>query len=283
MPSYRFILILLATTLLVGCGVKFFYRNLDFFIPWYVDDFVELNDIQEDFLEKTISKHQRWHRNEQLPQYVKLIDEVLADFEKNTAKIDEAYILKLSEKIRGSYQQLSQKVLPDVVTLLIGLSEEQIEEIFSALAEVNEEFVSDNTELSDQEYHENRIEKLSKSTRRWIGKLTKSQLAIIESWVKKNQRTDKLRHQFHLNWQKQFKTALLQKDPEKQRKSLMTLMTFGERRYPKKLDNLFEENKANGVKHLAQLVSTLSERQRRRIAEKIRDLRNDLATLAAEK
>ena len=121
MQRFRLIIFLLLTSLLMGCGVKFFYRNLDFFIPWYVDDFVELNNLQEDYLDKVISKHQSWHRKEQLPEYINLLENLANTVEKQHQKIDESYVKNLSEKIRSYYQSISDKVLPDIITLLIGI------------------------------------------------------------------------------------------------------------------------------------------------------------------
>ncbi len=43
MPRLRNFLVVCCLLLLSACsGTTFFYNRLDFFIPWYVDDYVEL-------------------------------------------------------------------------------------------------------------------------------------------------------------------------------------------------------------------------------------------------
>jgi hypothetical protein len=64
---------------LAGCsGTTFVYNRLDTILPWYVDDYVDLNGNQARQLDQMLQPFLRWHRQQELPNYLLLLDRVEA-------------------------------------------------------------------------------------------------------------------------------------------------------------------------------------------------------------
>ncbi len=54
-PARNFLLVMLLLTL-VGCSsTTFIYNRLDFILPWYLDDYVDLNNEQDAFLDEQLA------------------------------------------------------------------------------------------------------------------------------------------------------------------------------------------------------------------------------------
>ena len=52
---------------LTACsGTTFVYNRLDTILPWYLDDYVELNGTQERQLEEILRPFLNWHRRQEL-------------------------------------------------------------------------------------------------------------------------------------------------------------------------------------------------------------------------
>ncbi|RJX75357.1 hypothetical protein DZ860_01355 [Vibrio sinensis] len=54
---------------LLGCGKKFVYDNLDWFLLGQLDDLISLSRSQELLVEPALGSLLDWHKQEELPQY----------------------------------------------------------------------------------------------------------------------------------------------------------------------------------------------------------------------
>ena len=61
-----------ALVLLSACSNTFLYNQLDWIVPWYVDDFVDLNRQQRQDLKTQVRELLTWHRGEELATYLAL-------------------------------------------------------------------------------------------------------------------------------------------------------------------------------------------------------------------
>ena len=75
MYRIQFLLLLFCLFLGTACSNKFFYNQLDWLIPWYVDDYVDLTLVQKENLDKQVEMLLQWHRGEELSQgYIAILD-----------------------------------------------------------------------------------------------------------------------------------------------------------------------------------------------------------------
>ena len=66
---------LVATLLTISaCSeTSFVYNRLNLLLPWYVDDYAELNQAQKAYLDELLVPFLTWHRTQELPNYVKIL------------------------------------------------------------------------------------------------------------------------------------------------------------------------------------------------------------------
>ena len=79
MKCKHWLTLIAAVLLLQGCSIKFWYNRLDWVVPWYVDDYVELSGQQEEQLEKLMLLKTEWHRKNELPRYIAWLDSLDKD------------------------------------------------------------------------------------------------------------------------------------------------------------------------------------------------------------
>ena len=73
--------LLFAIFCLGGCSTKFAYNNIDWLIYWYIDDYIELTPKQEQAFDEKLSGWLEWHKQQELPQYLSHIDELVSDIQ----------------------------------------------------------------------------------------------------------------------------------------------------------------------------------------------------------
>ena len=80
--------IVLSLSLTACFGVKFTYNNIDWFLPWYLDDYLELNDQQEISFDHHLEVLWSWHRINELPQYSELLNVIVSDLDKQAVTLE---------------------------------------------------------------------------------------------------------------------------------------------------------------------------------------------------
>ncbi len=221
--------------LLPGCGVKMAYNNLDFLIPWYVDDLITLNDAQQAELEKRLANVITWHRTTQLTQYSAFMRKTRHQIDDGvTAQdLDEAFA-----EAEKSWSVLVGKIAPELVDMLLTATDEQKQELFANIEKQNEEFKKDYLNLSEEQRREDRIKAIQKNFRRWLGSLNEAQKKTIEHYASNFIPIHNDRWMFRLQWQNEFR-KLLYEDPSKPevRENLENLFAGMQDMYPEEYQN----------------------------------------------
>ena len=122
--AQRLLLVLGCVFFLQACGVKFWYNRLDWLVPWYLDDYVELSDIQEERLELFLQDKTKWHRKSQLPLYIDMLERMTSDLETNN--IHQTYD-QYGKELTSFFKILIQELAPELVEQITTLSDPQIE------------------------------------------------------------------------------------------------------------------------------------------------------------
>ena len=75
MKSHTKILLpVLCVLVLSACTTSFYYNRLDWLIPWYVDDYIDLSSEQKQSLKVKLEPYLNWHRQEELNNYINSIE-----------------------------------------------------------------------------------------------------------------------------------------------------------------------------------------------------------------
>ncbi len=164
---------------LFGCTTKFLYSNLDWFVLEYLDDYVSLNHEQEDILEISLKNLSDWHRINEIPAYLEHLNELELMAPKT---VDAAYISIQTEKFQKHAERIISKASPNLYALANQLNPEQIDELLENIAKKHEEYREKYENMDEPEIREAYQERREDNLTKWLGKLSKEQKSIINSW-----------------------------------------------------------------------------------------------------
>jgi hypothetical protein len=130
---------LLCGLLLLGAcsGTTFVYNRLDFIVPWYVDDYAELDTRQDAYLDELLGPFLAWHRTQELPNYVAIVDGIQSRLGEPLTAQDVATIFA---EFEAAYLRLEGEALDALLKLGGQLSDEQVEGFIALLWEQQAEY-----------------------------------------------------------------------------------------------------------------------------------------------
>ena len=181
-------ILLFSLIFLVGCSsTTFIYNRIDFLLPWYLESYVDLNQEQRQKLNELLEPFFEWHREEELPKYVKIIE----DFESILdEKIELASIEAITHEVEQSWFRLEDNMIAWVIPMTRELSNEQIAEFLQTMqsktAQNENKYLSRNL----QTYQNDNYKRIRKNLRRFIGGMNKDQLDLIDIASKEMIRVD---------------------------------------------------------------------------------------------
>lgn len=208
------LIVALFTVIFTACSFKTLYNNLDSLIPGYVEDMVSLDDVVEDTFENRTQALLNWHRNSQLRQYAEWMRSVQQDID---PQLNEQKVLQRMNEVEQFWRIISAKVNDEMAHLLLLLNTEQQQELFSNLAESNEDFREDYIDIDEKDRRDDYYENLYEVYENWIGGLSDEQEDLIKQAAQALLSTAELRLQRRLNWQSGIKEILSSSDSRQQK------------------------------------------------------------------
>lgn len=169
---------MLVALLISGCGAKFAYNNLNLISPWYVDDFIQLNESQQQAFDRHLEQLHQWHRDTELPQYRQLFTDLHQHLQQ--PDLDPQLLRTKISQLRGHWNTLIQQSSPAVIELSATLSDKQRLEFFASLEERNQKRLS--RADTPAEHKQESVERIDK----WMGPLTKQQRQWVETFAENN-------------------------------------------------------------------------------------------------
>lgn len=276
----RICLVIVMSIALSGCGVRFVYNQLDWLIPWYLDDYIELESAQEEQFQARLQAYLNWHRNEQLPQYARFLHQVAGKAEQGLSAED---IDSIETQTEDFAQALMDRLLNDLIDLLAVATDEQIDQLFDKLEQDNAKYRKSYIDDSADKQRAQRLKEVVRYAERWTGRLNADQLAMISDWAQKFQLMGVEIEQARLLWQQEFKRILSMRQDrhayEKAFRGLIANPTFGR---SQQLQEKLEQNSTLVVQLYLQLDKTLSDRQRQHMVKKLRSYADDFQTLSTQ-
>ncbi|MBY5920712.1 DUF6279 family lipoprotein [Ferrimonas balearica] len=273
----RWAWILLLLTFLGGCSPRFVYGWLDWIIPWQVDDYVTLSSSQEGALDAIIQRQLRWHRHHELPLYLEHLERLQADV---AGPLDEETVLRHMNEASEHWYRLFAHLLPDIVGLIQSFSDKQVEEILAQINQENAELQEKYGELSLSKRVKRANKMMEKSMRKWLGKLSPAQKAVIADYNLNRHNTLALWLAYRQDWIDHFAKALRQRSDREQleRELTLLLVTPDELKGQQYLSQI-QENRRRLARGLITIHAEMTPRQSRKLNRELDDLREDLEYL----
>ena len=281
MKKWSWVIVL--SLFLTGCGTQFTYNNLDWLIHWYVDDFIDLNRTQTQVFDDNFEQWQQWHRSEELPKYHAHLQTIKAQIQNKS--LTEVELEQHFLDVQGYWEALRDRVSPGLATMATTLTEKQIEELFEQLQEDNDDQQEEHDEfyaMSEEERSKDRLKRLEKGLKEWIGKLTSEQKAVVKRYQPEFKRNWQNWIDFHKTMRDDaknlFEDRAVNPDFEAQ---LLHLMTNPDRYRSEEMIANSDFNRELYSKLTAEILLTLTPKQTRRLIAKIEDYIEDFEALIA--
>ena len=275
---YRRAILVLSLLTMTGCSsTSFLYNRLDFIIPWYVDNYVDLNREQKRTLDQLLDPFLAWHRSEELPAYLPLLDEMESMLDSDVSAVQLEALVVDAET---AWQRVEARALEWMIALGEELSDEQMQEFMQELRDKQEEYEEKYLTRSDEEYHEDAYDNLKDSAQDYLGRLDWGQRTTFEEAAGKLQRSDAIWLRERAAWLDRLED-ILQREPGWQQSLRDTL---GEREQTTSVEyrEVYEHNATVLYAAVAKVLNTRDPKQDKRLRSKIRDLREDLEGLIAK-
>lgn len=258
-------------------STTFVYNRLDFFIPWYLDDYVELDRAQEEQLDALLLPFLGWHRQEELPRYVALLDRIGGELDR---PLSPAQIAAIYSDLEGAWLRLQERALEWLLVLGARLSDEQVEEFLEHLWERQQDFEDEYLDRSDREYREESYEALRDSMQDYLGRLSSEQRDRLQAASMELQRSDAIWLQERAVWLERL-GILLQRQPGWELRTREAIALRDETVSAQYLAT-YEHNLGVIFSAVADVLNARSAEQDRRLRGELRDLREDLEGLIAQ-
>ncbi len=264
----RALLLVLLILTLTACTAKVSYRFLDWIIAWSVDDYVDWNSQQQQQFNRVVSEKLAWHQSTQLKRYSQFLVQVKQDMrqplsrERSMARMQEAEQLWI---------HTLQEIAPEAVTLLMTLSDEQVDD-FSAnltkkIRKMEKKYSATKREKLDLE----RIKAVEKTIYRFIGRLNRNQKEIIAQWSSRQENTREFWIQSRKEWAFEFTQALRERQSTQFPGLAYTLLVRPQSLWSDQYRSLIDSNIGHGVDLMISLQASLTNKQQQQLNENIDD------------
>lgn len=255
--------------LLSGCSTKFVYNNMDWLLIEYLEDYVELNDEQEELVSDKIMLLSEWHRKEEIPNYIEHLDELIA-LDLRAFTIED--LERQESKFQSHSDRLIQRVAPELFELAQQLTDSQVEELMNNIRVRHTKYKKKHQKLSERESRRNYAEKIAENVDDWLGSVTKEQKQLIKLWSQELSVTslDWIQHQTKMRVEM---NALLTKrfDIAHFEPHFEQLMFDPTSYYAPQLEQKIDHNRKVANQYLVQMINSATDKQTEYYREELQD------------
>ena len=245
---------------------------------WYLDDYVSLDRDQRAQFDERLDAFLEWHRREELPEYVVLLDDALTILDDG---VPLGATRDMADRIELSAIRFQDPFLELLLSTGEDLRPEQRAEFIANMMAKQEEFEADRLARSDDEYRDDLEKRFDKQLSRYMGPLTTAQTERIEAGVGDMTRLDRF-------WLEDRRVWI---------EALSTILLTAESNWPEQVRALIAGREdallpayREGIDHNGEVILQLSrnvlvsrtEKQDRKLRGKLLALRDDLAALASQ-
>ena len=272
------LIVLVGVLLITACSSKFAYKNLDWLVYWYIDDYIELNDAQEATFDKYLKEWLRWHKEQELTQYHSQLTALREDVQSDNLSYEviEQHVIRVGTH----WDRLRVELAPQLADMAVTLTDEQVIMLFAAFEKENQEEEEELNEYAGRTAKENmerRIERLVESIESRVGDLSAEQLDIVESYGVQLQATGQFWIDYRRNSQQAARKLFASRATNPNFvEDLRNLMVQPDNYRDPQYKQAREENRHVWVTMVVKLADTLTVKQRNELIENIDDVIEDV-------
>jgi hypothetical protein len=274
----RLIVILLLISV-TACSTRFLYNKIDTFVVWKIGSFVSLSKAQKEELKLQVGDQLEQVRQDELPRVAQVLDEAARGIESGYVTpemLDDGY-----QQMLALLDEFMLGIVPVSEWLLLSLSDEQVEELFENLEELNQEMYEDYSGPTDEERRENREKSAIKMAQRFTGRLSDEQKLLITESLAKMADSSVEWIDYQREWQRRFRD-LVENPPPSQafRAELTQLFVYPRNFHTPEYRATVDANRKIFSDMMAELLTGLTDKQRSRVVEKLDGYKEILTKLS---
>ena len=284
---HAFLWLALATLLgLSGCStIKVVYNNSDDVIYWWLDSYADLQDGQKQFTRDALADVHRWHRQQQLPEYMALLKRMQTMAPND---ITPAQVCAVTEDMKTSFVTLLRYAEPANTKLASQLKPEQLLSIRKRFDKTNKTWKEDWLDPNAEERLRFRTKLATNRLEDFYGRLDKLQRDALHKWLSESVFDAKLsyaeRERRQSDSLQTFQRIAQEGNATAQTQSMLRGLTersfnSPNERYRAYNRDLWNEN----CEGFAKLHNSTTPAQRQRMVEALRGYEQDVKTLMTQK
>lgn len=175
----KYLLILLFCSLMASCGlVKTAYNNAPMLAIWWLDDYFNFTPAQNVALKPALQRLHHWHRQNQLPSYITLLQEVQTSLANEQLSADQ--VCEKIEAVKLSIHTLQIESVPVIIEIAPLLSDKQLKYFQQKLVKRADKWKNEWWQDNKQEQLKVRLEKTQDFAEKMYGDLSDAQLTLLK-------------------------------------------------------------------------------------------------------
>ena len=256
-----------------GCGVKLAYNNGDRLVRWWVDDYIDMTRVQRGYLRDATNELLYWHRTTELAGYrqvfLALADDMYQPESAVQPTLSPEQLQALIDHVETWGMRIGDRAVPIAVQMMLSLDLEQRVEFSANVEEGNLEYLEE-AQQDPVERVKEMARDYNKFLRRMVGRLEPEQRELI---LERHGNLVVFEEQtviFRRAWLRQVEMLLAAEPPD--RDKLAELLWLDEEDYPAEFQAVFRKNEQVYQQLTLDLFNSLTLKQRKRFAERLRTL-----------
>lgn len=256
------------------------YNYLDWVISWYLDDYIQLNKEQDDYYDRQLDELLQWHRSDQLPRYVRFVDEMMLHINK---PVHTDMLLERKNTMREFIRVFIARAAPDCIKLLLWLDPEQREAFYAAGAEKQQQFEEKYQDEPEIDRSKRLYKQMKKILKRFIGRLTDEQEHIVKRWADSLIGVQHLWLENRRIWLSTLQTVLEGSDTDTEKKRrLYQLLVEPEALWSTAYSRAVRQNEIRTLEMFSDIHNSMIEKQKKHLHASLSKLKKDFERLAEE-
>jgi hypothetical protein len=179
MRTKKFITVVLLALTLGACSVvKTIYSNAPEAVHWWLDGYFDFTQSQNARLKPALHKLHDWHRQTQLPLYIKGLQQIQGDIRHE--KIDAETVCSTLSTMQDHLQTIQLEAIPIIVEIAPSLTDKQLAYFEKKLHKRALKWQSEWLQDTEEEQLEARLEKMIDYSEKLYGRLQIQQKSMLK-------------------------------------------------------------------------------------------------------
>jgi hypothetical protein len=175
----RRVVVVSLTLLLVACSsIKLGYNNADTLLVYSLDSYFDLDEAQEKLARERVRELMGWHRQTQLAQYARFVDEAQRKLD---GPVSAADVLAVQEAINLKLARLGEQAAPELARLALTLRPEQLTHFADKLARDTAKARRELVRSAGRQTLDERVKTYAERAEGWLGPLNREQMELVRT------------------------------------------------------------------------------------------------------